>query len=124
MPFNDELYDAIYCYNTLHLFLREERIKILKKCSNQLKANGFVFFVVFSDKEKSFGKGKKIEENSYESKPDRLTHYFSEKDLIEHFKDYLIIETSFIEDQEDHGEIGLHVHKLIYVFAQKKEKNQ
>ena len=47
MPFNDELYDAIYCYNTLHLFLREERIKILKKCYNQLKANGFLFFVVF-----------------------------------------------------------------------------
>lgn len=124
MPFNDELYDVIYCYNTLHLFLREERIKILKKCYNQLKANGFVFFVVFSDKEKSFGKGKEIEENTYESKPGRLTHYFTDEDIIEHFKNYLIIETGVIEDQENHGETGLHTHILRYIFAQKKEKNQ
>ena len=104
MPFNDDLYDAIYCYNTLHLFLREERIKILKKCYNQLNANGFVFFVVFSDKEKSYGKGKEIEDNTYESKPGRPTHYFTDEDIIEHFKDFLIIETGIMVDQENHGE--------------------
>jgi len=121
MPFNDELYDAIYCYNTLHLFLRGERIKILKKCYNQLKANGFVFFVVFSDKEKSFGKGKEIEDNTYESKPGRPTHYFTDEDIIEHFKDFLIIETGIMVDQENHGETGLHTHTLRYIFAKKKE---
>ena len=124
MPFNDDLYDAIYCYNTLHLFLREDRIKILEKCSKQLRANGFVFFTVFSEKEKSLGKGKEIEENTFESKPGRPAHYFSEKDLIEHFKDYIIVETGILEDQEHHGEIGLHTHTLRYIFAQKKEKIQ
>ncbi len=65
MPFNDDIYEVIYCYNTLHLFLRTECFHFLNKCYNQLKANGFVFFVVFSDEEKSFGKGKKIEENAF-----------------------------------------------------------
>jgi len=120
MPFDDELYDAIYCYNTLHLFLRDERIIFLKKCYNQLKANGFVFFTVFSEKEESFGKGKEIEQNSYESKPGRPTHYFTDDDIIEHFKDYLLIETGILEEQEHHGEIGFHTHILRYIFAQKK----
>lgn len=122
MPFNDEVYDAIYCYNTLHLFLRKERFQFLIKCYNQLKTHGFAFFVVFSDKENSFGKGKRIEENTYESKIGRPTHFFSEEDLIEHFKDYLIIETGIMKDQENHGEIGLHTHILRYIFAQKAEK--
>lgn len=120
MPFNDDEYDAIYCYNTLHLFLKEDRIRLLEKCYNQLKANGFVFFTVFSNKEKSFGKGKEIEENTFETKPGRPAHYFTEKDIIDHFKVYLIIETGILEDQEDHGKIGPHVHKLRYVFAQKQ----
>ena len=65
MSFSDDIYDAIYCYNTLHLFLRTERFHFLQKCYNQLKANGFVFFVAFSEKENSFGKGKKIEINAF-----------------------------------------------------------
>ena len=124
MPFNEDLYDAIFCYNTLHLFLREDRIKILEKCFKQLRTNGFIFFTVFSDKEKSFGKGKEIEKNTFESKPGRPTHYFSEQDLIKHFKAYSIVETGILEDRENHGEIGLHTHILRYIFAQKNEKIQ
>jgi SAM-dependent methyltransferase len=120
MPFHDEKYDAIYSHNVLHLFLKEDRISFLKKCHNQLRANGFAYFVVFSDKESSFGKGNQIEENTYESKPWRPVHYFTETDLREHFKEFSLIETGIIEDAENHGELGPHSHILRYIFAQKK----
>ena len=120
MPFNNEKYDGIYCHNVLHLFLKDDRISFLKKCYKQLRTKGFVFFVVFSDKERSFGKGKRIEENTYESKPWRPTHYFTELDLIEHFKEYSVIETGLMEDRENHGELGPHTHTLRYIFAQMK----
>lgn len=120
MPFDDEKYDGIYSCNVLHLFLKDDRISFLRKCFKQLRTKGFVYFVVFSDKERSFGKGKRIEENTYESKPWRPTHYFTEIDLKEHFKEYLVIETGIIEDEEDHGELGPHTHILRYIFAQKK----
>ncbi|GAH96934.1 unnamed protein product, partial [marine sediment metagenome] len=93
MSFNDEKYDAIYSCYVLHLFLKEDRILFLKNCFKQLRTNGYVFFVVFSDKESSFGKGPQIEKNTYESKPWRPVHYFTEFDLKEHFKDYSVIET-------------------------------
>ncbi|MBY9004183.1 MAG: methyltransferase domain-containing protein [Candidatus Lokiarchaeota archaeon] len=120
MPFDDVKYDGIYSCNVLHLLLKDDRILFLKKCYNQLKLNGFAFFAVFSDKEKSFGKGKRIEENTYESKPWRPTHYFTEFDLKEHFKEFTVIETGIIEDHENHGDLGPHSHILRYIFAKKK----
>lgn len=120
MPFDTEIYDAIYCYNVLHLFLRNERVLFLKKCYNQLKIGGLVFFVVFSDKEKSYGEGKQVEKNTFESKPGRPVHYFSEDDLTNHFKDFLMIETGLVNDEENHGEEGRHIHILRYIFGLKK----
>ncbi|MHA1534628.1 MAG: class I SAM-dependent methyltransferase, partial [Promethearchaeota archaeon] len=77
---------------------------------------------VFSDTESSFGKGTQIEQNTFESKPWRPVHYFTEFDLREHFKDYSVIKTGIIEETEDHGELGPHTHILRYIFA-KKEKS-
>jgi SAM-dependent methyltransferase len=119
MPFNNEKYDGIYCHNVLHLFLQKERIVFLKKCYKQLKNGGFAFFSVFSDNEGSFGKGKKIEENTFESKPWRPAHYFTEIDLIDHFKEYSVIETGEIEEKENHGELGPHTHILRYILVKK-----
>ncbi|MFW9990188.1 MAG: class I SAM-dependent methyltransferase [Candidatus Odinarchaeota archaeon] len=119
MPFSTEKYDAIFCFNVLHLLLENQRVLFLEKCYNQLQENGFVFFSVFSELEESFGKGAKIEENTFESKRYRPTHYFTEKDLLDHFKAFNVIETNIIEEKEDHGELGPHIHKLRYIFAVK-----
>jgi len=122
MPFDNESYDAIYCFNLLHLFLQNERNLFLKNCYSKLNADGLVYFVVFSEKEKSYGKGKEIEINTYESKPGRPIHYFSEEDLINHFKDFSVIQTGLMEDKENHGDMGEHIHILRYIFAQKNKK--
>ena len=120
MPFEDEKYDGIYCFNVLHLFLKNARVLFLSKCYNQLKTGGFDFFVVFSDKERSFGKGKQVEENTFESKLGRPVHYFTESDLRKHFREFSVIEAGIIEDTENHGELGLHTHILRYIFVYKK----
>ena len=120
MPFDDEKYDGIYSCYVLHLFLKDDRISFLKKCFNQLRAKGYAFHVVFSDNENSFGKGERVEENTFESKPWRPVHYFTENDLKEHFKEFSVIETGEIEEAEDHGELGPHSHVLRYIFAQKE----
>ncbi|MFX1388530.1 MAG: class I SAM-dependent methyltransferase [Promethearchaeota archaeon] len=119
MPFNDEIYDAIFCHTLLHLLLEPQRIKFIEKCYNQLKKGGFTFFTVFSGLEPSFGKGTKIEDNTFESKPYRPTHYFTDEDIKQHFHAFSVIETGIIEEEENHGELGLHSHQLRYLFAKK-----
>src|SRR5690606_30419842 len=40
MPFDDKLYDGIFCYGLIHLLDKEERIKLIRDCYNQLAENG------------------------------------------------------------------------------------
>lgn len=119
MPFSNDIYDAIFCFNVVHLFRKSERELFLQKCFNQIKEKGVVFFVVFSDKESSFGKGTEVGKNTFESKPGRPVHYFTEEDLKDHFKNHKIIETGSVEDPENHGEEGPHIHLVRYIFVQK-----
>jgi cyclopropane fatty-acyl-phospholipid synthase-like methyltransferase len=111
-------YDAIYCYNVLHLFLQYDRQLFFQQCISRIKKQGLMFFTVFSEKEESFGKGKKVEKNTFESKPGRPVHYFDEEDLKAYFKRMDILETGIMEDPEDHDE-GPHTHLLRYIYVRK-----
>lgn len=113
-------FDAVYCFNVLHLFPERERALLLRQCAAKLKEGGFLFFTVFSEEETGFGEGPEIEENTFESKPGRPAHYFTEEDLRDHFRELDILETGCMEEPEDHGD-GPHVHALRYIFAGKPD---
>jgi hypothetical protein len=122
MDFINETFDDIYCYNVLHLFRENERRLFLKRCWGKSRENSLFFFTVFSEKEGSFGKGREVERNTFESKPGRPVHYFTEQDLLEHFAGLSITESGIMEDPENHGEQGPHSHVLRYVVANKSYK--
>jgi SAM-dependent methyltransferase len=117
MPFDDSMYDGIYCFNVLHLFRKNERRAFLQRCREQLRNDGVMFFVVFSDQESSYGTGRQVEENTFGSKPGREVHYYSAEDLASEFRDLEILETGMMEDPEDHGEEGRHTHLLRYIYV-------
>jgi len=114
MSFLPGKFDALYSFNVLHLFREADRRRFIQQCISRVKNTDPMFFTVFSEKEESFGKGMKVEENTFESKPGRPVHYFSEVDLKEHFKGLEIIEAGLAEDRENHGE-GPHTHILRYI---------
>ena len=114
----NECFDAIYCFNVLHLFKLAERKKFINVCVNQLIQNGIGFFVVFSEKEASYGKGERVEENTFESKPGRPVHYFTEQDIKNDFTDFEILASGIINDRENHGQ-GPHEHVLRYIAVRK-----
>ncbi len=120
MPFSNDKYDAIYCFNVLHLLLKDDREKFISCCRDALNDRGYMYFTVASEKEASFGNGLQIEENTYESKPGRPVHYFNEDDLTEHFKVFEVLDMGTIEEKENHGTLGHHVHTVRYIFARKK----
>ena len=47
MSFDNLKYDAIYCYNVLHLFRQTERELFLQQCKGKLKDGGLIFFPLF-----------------------------------------------------------------------------
>jgi SAM-dependent methyltransferase len=114
MSFISSKFDAIYCFNVLHLFREGERGIFIKECLKLLKPRGLMYFVVFSEKESTFGQGTETEKNTFESKPGRPVHYFSEKDLKDHFNQFTLITSGLTEDPENHGG-KLHTHLLRYI---------
>ena len=118
MSFVSSTFDAIYCYNLLHLFGENDRKLFIQECIGKLEEQGIAFFTVFSEEEPSFGQGREVESNTYESRPGRPTHYFTEDDLREHFRAFEIIETGIIQEPEDHDGQP-HTHILRYILAKK-----
>ena len=118
MTFLDVIYDAVYCFNVLHLFREADRKLFVSQCSDRLKSRGLAFFTVFSENEPTFGKGPETEPNTFESKPGRPVHYFTEADLRAHFRGFEVLETGLMKDPEDHGE-GPHTHILRFILAKK-----
>lgn len=112
--------DAVYCFNVLHLFRQYDRTLLINQCSSRIKRRGVMFFTVFSDKEESYGKGKKIEKDTYESKKGRPVHYFTEDDLKISFKKFELIETGEMEEAENHGD-GPHTHLLRFIYVRKNK---
>ena len=120
MSFDDHRYDAIFCFNVLHLFHQPERELFLNRCISKLKKQGLVYFVVFSNEESTFGQGQQTEPNTFESKPGRPVHYFTEADLRHHFHNFEIIDVGTIQDPENHGG-DAHIHMLRCIFAMLKQ---
>lgn len=116
-PLKSGSFDAVYCFNILHLFRQADRERFMHRCRDCLRDGGLAFMAVFSDEEPSYGRGAQLEENTFESKPGRPVHYFTAADLDSHFRGFEIIERGQVEDPEDHGDQGPHVHLLRYVAA-------
>jgi SAM-dependent methyltransferase len=117
MSFLADIFDAVYCHSVLHLFREQDRKTFIRQCADRLAADGLMFFSVMSEKDPGYGKGAETENNTFESKPGRPVHYFSETDLKAHFKGMTVLETGIMEEQEDHGEEGPHVHPWRYIYV-------
>jgi SAM-dependent methyltransferase len=118
LSFLDEVYDAVYGFNILHLFRYHDRVNFIRQCRERVRRGGLLYFTVFSEREPSFGKGAEVEPGTFESKPGRPVHYFTGHDLRDLFTGVRVLATGLTEDTEDHGEEGPHTHILRYICVQ------
>lgn len=66
MPFDNKLYDGIFCYGLIYLLDKEEREKLIQSCFNQLTENGFMVFTAITKKAQTFGQGIEISKDQFE----------------------------------------------------------
>jgi SAM-dependent methyltransferase len=81
MPFDQKLYDGIFCYALIHLLNSNERIKLIEDCYNQLKPNGLMVFVSISKEDFRFGQGIEKSKDTFEPFSG-LNLYFYDSDSI------------------------------------------
>jgi SAM-dependent methyltransferase len=65
MPFDDRLYEGIFCHGLLYLLNAEQRRKMIADCYRQLKPGGWMIFTVISRRSPNYGKGEKVAEDTF-----------------------------------------------------------
>lgn len=100
MPFDNKLYDGIFCYALIHLLNNREREKFIKDCYNQLKPNGYMIFTTISKDAPMFGKGKQLGKDYFEIMEGVKMFFYDSDSIKQEFGKYGLLE--FPEIVEPH----------------------
>lgn len=98
MPFDDEMYEGIYCYALIHLLNKIERKKFLEACFNQLKHNGLMIFVVISKSDNLFGTGKFISQDRFEVSKYLKVFFYDKKSIKKEYSSFGLEEYKEIDE--------------------------
>lgn len=104
MPFDNNVYDGIFCYALIHLLNLQERKKFIKDCYNQLKPNGHMIFTVISKKSSMYGKGKQLSKDRFEVMKGVGVFFYDSDSVKDGFEDYGLVEFSEIDEPIKHME--------------------
>lgn len=97
IPFENYFFDAIISNHVIQHALKFQRDKAFSEIDRTLRRNGFLFLRVPSTKHLVYGRGRKIEDNTFidiEELPDGKTphHYFCEQELKDYLENYTVLE--------------------------------
>jgi SAM-dependent methyltransferase len=98
MPFDNKLYEGIFCYALLHLLSQPERKVFLKSCFNQLAPRGLMIFALASKQTGLFGCEKYIAKDRYEIAKGLKVYFYDSDSVIKEFSEFGIIEHRDIEE--------------------------
>lgn len=104
MPFDNKIYDGIYCYALIHLLNSQERRKFIKDCFNQLKPDGYMIFTVVSKQSSMYGNGKQLSTDRFEIMKGLRVFFYDTDSIKREFEKYGLIEFSEIDEPIKHME--------------------
>lgn len=100
MPFDNNLYDGIYCYGLIYLLSKNERVKLIQDCYNQLTENGLMVFAVITKEAKTYGQGTYISKDRFEMFGGVKIFFYDRETIEEEFGNAGLFE--IIEVEEDY----------------------
>lgn len=109
LPFPSGHFDAVFSVNVIHHGELEKINRIVDEIFRVLRENGIGMVTVVSTKDYKYGKGRKLEENTYElfegthKEAGIPHHFFDEKEVKSLFKDFRITKIEHIEGKVEGG---------------------
>jgi SAM-dependent methyltransferase len=98
MPFDNKIFDGIYCYALIHLLNKKERKVFLNSCYKQLKNGGLMIFVVATINTSMFGTGKKLSKNRFRISTGLDVFFYDSLSLTKEFSPYGLIGCNEVEE--------------------------
>jgi len=99
MPFDDKLYDGIFCYGLIYLLDDDERAKLIRDCYNQLTENGYMVFAAISKEAQTYKQGKFISKDRYEMFGGVKIFFFDRETIQEEFGKAGLFEITEVTEQ-------------------------
>jgi SAM-dependent methyltransferase len=113
MPFDNILYDGIYCYGLIYLLDNDERVKLIQDCYNQLTENGFMVFTAITKQAITYGQGTYISKDRFEMFGGVKIFFYDSETIAEEFSNKGLFE--IIEITENYP---------FYIIKCKKENSE
>jgi len=104
MPFDQTLYDGIFCHALLHLLSQNNRRKLLDNCYNQLRQGGIMVFTVVSKTYKLYGNGKAISHDRFWIEKGLTVFFYDQETIKQEFGKYGKMEYREIDEPVRHLE--------------------
>lgn len=98
MPFDENLYDGIFCYALIHLLNAEDRLKLIRDCFNQLTVGGYMVFVAISKADSRYGSGKEVCKDTFETKHGVTLFFYDLDSVSAEFGNYGLFEAEEIDE--------------------------
>lgn len=98
MPFDDNLYDGIFCYGLIYLLDNKERKKLIQDCFNQLTENGFMIFTTITKNAQTYGQGTLISKDRFEMFGGVKIFFYDKETIDEEFGDAGLFEVTEVTE--------------------------
>lgn len=98
MPFDNNLYDGIYCYGLIYLLDKDERVKLIQDCYNQLTENGFMVFTAITKQSVTYGQGTIISKDRFEMFGGVKIFFYDTGTIQEEFGKFGLIEITEVNE--------------------------
>lgn len=98
MPFDQAVYDGIFCHALIHLLDSDQRRKLIQDCYHQLRPGGLLYFTAITKDASTYGVGEKLGVDRYRTK-DGVSLFFYDPDSIKaEFGSFGLIEAVKIDE--------------------------
>lgn len=100
MPFDNTIYDGVFCYGLIHLLDSTDREKLIQDCYNQLSAQGYMVFTAISREANMYGKGKLISQDRYEIFEGAPIYFYDRASIQSEFAEFGLFEVKEITENQ------------------------
>lgn len=104
MPFDNDMFEGIFCYALIHLLNKNERKAFMQACFNQLKPGGLMVFTVVSTEAAMYGQGKLLSKNRFGVMPGLSVFFYTNEIVKKEFSQFGLIECKDIDEPIKHVE--------------------
>lgn len=104
LPFKDETFGAVVCYDVLQHLLEGERQNAIREMGRVLVPGGMIFIETFGKKDMRYG-GTLVEPDTFRRQSGIVYHYFTEDEIVSILSGFTILMVDSVTTEKTfHGE--------------------